>query len=130
VTAIQYLGKPDSHNTFAGHPTREDPLHHQTLVLVQTAQGGQPAFAGDWIVQDSKGNSSVMKDAEFYAKYAVDAPVAASKPLLAPAKAVAPVAAAKPVVAAPVAAKPAASAPVATKPATPPAKQPTPHILT
>jgi hypothetical protein len=76
VAAVQYLGKPDAHNSFAGYPTREDPLHHQTVVLVQTAQGGRPAFAGDWIVTDSEGKSSVVKDADFRTKFVVDAPVA------------------------------------------------------
>jgi hypothetical protein len=150
VAAVQYLGKPDAHNSFAGYPTREDPLHHQTVVLVQTAQGGRPAFAGDWIVTDSEGKSSVVKDADFRNKFVVDAPVAPSvvvpvSPVVAvPAPPVAPVPVAPSVVvpvspvvavpAPPVAPVPVAPVPVAPVPVAPsvvePAKQPTPSILT
>jgi hypothetical protein len=126
VAAVQYLGKPDAHNSFAGYPTREDPLHHQTVVLVQTAQGGRPAFAGDWIVTDSEGKSSVVKDADFRNKFVVDAPVAPSV--------VVPVSPVVAVPAPPVAPVPVAPVPVAPVPVAPsvvePAKQPTPSILT
>ena len=80
VNAVQYLGQPDNKKdeTFAGWPMRYDPLRKVTVVLVQTRNGGVPAFSGDWIVTDSKGDISVLSDSVFAAKHegVVAAPVA------------------------------------------------------
>jgi hypothetical protein len=78
LSAIQFKGEVEKDGTFAGFPTREDPSRHpiEIAVLVPTANGGTPAFPGDWIVS-TDGNLSVVSGSIFASHYRLSA---SSKP--------------------------------------------------
>lgn len=75
VTAVQFLGKGDPGadgkpgGSFAGREIRYDPTLKANAVLIPTPSGGVPAFAGDWVLTDARGNMSVVSDAAFSRSY-------------------------------------------------------------
>lgn len=86
VAAVQFKGKVDADGMFEGFPTREDPSRQpiQLAVLVPTANGGTPAFPGDWIVNDASDQLSVVSESYFATHYKLLAPsesVSPSKPV-------------------------------------------------
>lgn len=81
LSAVQFKGVVGADGTFEGFPTREDPSRNpiETAVLVPTANGGTPAFPGDWIVSDVSGKLSVVSNSHFTAHYKAPA---SSKPFV------------------------------------------------
>jgi hypothetical protein len=81
LSAVQFKGIVDADGMFEGFPTREDPSRNpiEIAVLVPTANGGTPAFPGDWIVSGVDGKLSVVSNSYFATHYKSSA---SSKPFV------------------------------------------------